>query len=724
MEAAAARHATRDRFAYPTQPAETPLQRFIQQACSPSNFEPNLALCLEIADTINAKAAGAPREAAVAIVGYINHRNANVSLLALSLLDICVKNCGYPFHLQISTKDFLNELVRRFPERPPIRTTRVQLRILELVEEWRRTICETSKYKDDLGFIRDMHRLLSYKGYVFPAVRREDAAVLNPSDNLRSAEEMEAEERSAQSAKLQELIRRGSPRDLQEANKLMKVMAGYDQRNKTDYRAKAAEEVGRIQQKARLLEEMLQGYQAGDEVQEGDVFEELAAALASAHPKIQRMCEEESEDTEAVAKLLEINDSIHRTIERYRLVKKGDVEGAKAIPRGTLGVSGAGVKKGPDNELSLIDFGGADDVGGTSAPAGDLMSGAQSSAAPPPKAKGNALEDDLLGLSMSDGTMGSEGGISLGSGGGGASSNGTADIMAQFSQPASRPPVAANSIFASAAPLQHPRLQPQPAPQQSQTDLLSSLSSAPRPASNSKSSTPIPSALQQQAAQHAQRSALDPFASLATPPRQGSPFQFQQGARNASPAPGAGLSALAHRTPASSNGGGGGSAVDLLGMGDEDLNGAPAPAPPPPTAGGGGDEEWQFASALPDPPPSGSTEIVVLDGVIRATFAVQREDERTIVIASRMVNRGAQGIGELTFQVAVTKAYTLTLSPQSSRSLPPAPQPGAITQTIRLQGVERGKGVGVKMRWRVGYTVGPGGQQVEEQGEIAGVGTV
>ena len=27
-----------------------------------------------------------------------------------------------------------------------------------------------------------MHRLLSYKGYVFPEVRKEDAAVLNPSD--------------------------------------------------------------------------------------------------------------------------------------------------------------------------------------------------------------------------------------------------------------------------------------------------------------------------------------------------------------------------------------------------------------------------------------------------------------------------------------------------------------------------------------------------------------
>ena len=88
MEASSARYATRDRFAYPTAQASSTLQRYIQNACSPENFEPNLALCLEIADLINAKKGNAPREAAITIVGYINHRNPNVSSLALSLLDI------------------------------------------------------------------------------------------------------------------------------------------------------------------------------------------------------------------------------------------------------------------------------------------------------------------------------------------------------------------------------------------------------------------------------------------------------------------------------------------------------------------------------------------------------------------------------------------------------------------------------------------------------------
>ena len=208
---------------------------------------------------------------------------------------------------------------------------------------------------------------------------------------------MEEEERSAQSAKLQELIRRGGPEDLQEANRLMKIMAGYDTRSKTDYRAKAAEEVGKIQQKAKLLEERLEAFKPGDKMEEGDVYEELASSLQSAQPKIQKMCEEESDDHEAVAKLFEINDSIHRTVERYKLLKKGDYEAANKIERGTLG-STMGVAKGENNELSLIDF---------DEPAKE-QSVALSTTPGPDATKGKAaggLDDDLLGLQF--------GGVSL-----------------------------------------------------------------------------------------------------------------------------------------------------------------------------------------------------------------------------------------------------------------------------------------------------------------------
>ncbi|EED23866.1 VHS domain protein [Talaromyces stipitatus ATCC 10500] len=456
--------AARDRFGSFADPSLSPLQRAIHNACEPTNYEPNLALNLEVADLINQKKGNAPREAAIAIVHLINSRNQNVALLALALLDICVKNCGYPFHLQISTKEFLNELVRRFPERPPVRPSRVQHRILESIEEWRQTICQTSRYKEDLGFIRDMHRLLLYKGYHFPEVRHEDAAVLNPSDTLRSAEEMEEEERAAQSAKLQELIRRGTPHDLQEANRLMKVMAGYDTRNKTDYRAKAAEEVSYIQQKAKILEEMLQSIQPGDKISAGDVFEELANALQSAHPKIQKMCDEESDDTEAVEKLKQINDSIQRTIQRYKLVKAGDFEGASRIPKGTLGTT-TGVGKNANNELSLIDFDPEPSPNGQE------------------QAATSSLEDDLLGLSFQD--RSAPGPVNLGFDAPIAASSGVPSAPSQTQG-------AAGSGF------------------QRNYDILSSLSGSQQ---TSQSSTPAP-VISQATKPTSPPPAVDPFASL------------------------------------------------------------------------------------------------------------------------------------------------------------------------------------------------------------------
>jgi ADP-ribosylation factor-binding protein GGA len=123
--------------------------------------------------------------------------------------------------------------------------------------------------------------------------------------------------------------------------------------------------------------------------------------LQSAHPKIQKMCEEESDDPEAVHKLLEINDSIHRTIERYKLVKKGDLHAASQIPKGTLGTT-TGVSKNANNELSLIDFDPEPEPSSNGNEAG-------------PSQGGNSLENDLLGLSLGEQSPSPGGGISLGS---------------------------------------------------------------------------------------------------------------------------------------------------------------------------------------------------------------------------------------------------------------------------------------------------------------------
>ncbi|CAG8888348.1 unnamed protein product [Penicillium egyptiacum] len=665
--------AARDRFGVYAEPGASPLQRAIRNACDPQNYEPNLALNLEVADLINSKKGNAPREAAFEIVHLINSRNQNVALLALALLDIAVKNCGYPFHLQIGTKEFLNELVRRFPERPPIRPSRVQHRILESIEEWRQTICQTSRYKDDLGFIRDMHRLLLYKGYMFPEVRREDAAVLNPSDNLRSADEMEEEEREAQSAKLQELIRRGTPSDLQEANRLMKVMAGFDNRHKTDYRAKAAEEVVKVQQKAKILEEMLQNQQPGGALPEGDVFEELASALQSAHPKIQKMCEEESDDPEAVHKLLEINDSIHRTIERYKLVKKGDLDAASQIPKGTLGTT-TGVSKNANNELSLIDFDPEPEPSSNGHEAG-------------PSQGGNSLENDLLGLSLGERAPSPGGGISLGS-----SSKYGGTVFPQ----STTDNIKVNFPSMSASPTPPVPSQPHqqaPTALKPNYDILASMNSS---RSVSQSATPVMGVSSKQQSTATPPPAADPFASLvsASPRATSSPFQPP---------------AQSQPAPASS------SLLDLVG--DTGPSRQPAQQAAPVE-----DDEWDFASALPASNALPSTnKIQVLNSQLRVDFAARRvpNQPRQIHIVAIFSNTTGQSIGDLHFQVAVEKSYTLQLRPQSGRDIAPQQQNG-VQQLMLIDGIDIGNGDSVKIRFKVSYKLG--GEAREEQGMVPPLG--
>ncbi|GAA6023385.1 hypothetical protein JCM11491_006454 [Sporobolomyces phaffii] len=345
--------------ATPSYPAATTreiLTGYIERACDPSLHEPNLSLDLEIADLINSKKANTPREAAVETVRLVNHRNSHVAMLALHLLDILVKNCGYPFHLQISTKEFLNELVRRFPERPPTFPPPPMAKVLELVHEWKNTICLTSKHKEDLVHIRDMHRLLSYKGYRFPDFDRRQASVLNPTENLQTPDELEEEDRAAQAAKLQELIRRGTPKDLAAAQELMKVMAGAEPDKKPNYEQQVTKELDRIQQRVLLLNEMLNNAKPKERFVEGDAYDQIAQKCRHVQPKIQKWIGESAENNpDAMDRLLLINDLINNVTKRYESFKGGDRSATADIDPALAG-GPSSKAKAQAQQVSLIDF--------------------------------------------------------------------------------------------------------------------------------------------------------------------------------------------------------------------------------------------------------------------------------------------------------------------------------------------------------------------------------
>lgn len=390
------------------------------------------------------------------------------------------------------------------------------------------------------------------------------------------------------------------------------------------------------------------------------------------------MCEEESDDQEAVAKLFEINDSIHRTIERYKLIKNGDVEAAQKIPQGTLGTS-TGVGKNAKNELSLIDFGG--DAEPTPPPT--------SSAAPVPS-KPQSVEDDLLGLSMQDSGYGQGGGIALGFG---ANTNipGPA-LLSSTTQQSS----------AKAQTPGPPTQQPQPGPPKPNYDAFAAFS---KPQPSSQSATPAPSTLPQpqQTQQPRNQPSSDPFGILSNPSQPAPNPLYNPASQNKPVQPPAQYSA---------------SSSALV------------------------DDDWNFSSALPEDGLPTNSQITVSQKEVAIVFEVSRRvgDETVIDVLAKFSNRTSVPITEYTFQVAVTRvrifpthpghtvgksiligkqAYNLKLTPQSGRRLQPL-QNNGITQPIEIHGVAKGQAERVKIRWKASYKAA--GDVRQDQGEVPPLG--
>lgn len=120
----------------------------------------------------------------------------------------------------------------------------------------------------------------------------------------------------------------------------------------------------------------------------------------------------------------------------------------------------------------------------------------------------------------------------------------------------------------------------------------------------------------------------DPFAALASAPRQASPFQFQQSVK----------------PPTSTS-----DTVDLLG------GAIPAPLPTlsqsSAIAANDDDDEWTFASSVPDT----SKEITITNTSINVLFNVSRETDSALLIKSRVSNNTPIPITALTLQVAASK---------------------------------------------------------------------
>ncbi|CAJ1075728.1 target of Myb protein 1 isoform X2 [Xyrichtys novacula] len=145
-------------------PFSTTVGQRIEKATGSSLPSEDWALNMEICDMINSSEEG-PRDAVRAIKKRIvGNKNFKEVMLALTVLETCVKNCGYRFHILVTTRDFVEGvLVRSIIPRnnPPLI---LHDRVLSIIQAW----ADAFRSSPDLTGVVSVYEDLRRKGLEFP----------------------------------------------------------------------------------------------------------------------------------------------------------------------------------------------------------------------------------------------------------------------------------------------------------------------------------------------------------------------------------------------------------------------------------------------------------------------------------------------------------------------------------------------------------------------------
>ncbi|KAI8048481.1 hypothetical protein BDF21DRAFT_433495 [Thamnidium elegans] len=132
----------------------------------------DLALHLEISDQIRSKKVN-PKDAMKSLKQRLGHKNPNVILATLSLVDTCMKNSGSSFVKEVATRDFMEEITHLIKV-PTGCNQDVKQKVLYLIQVWG----IASKGNSSLSYISGTYSLLRAEGYTFPPITERIDSIL------------------------------------------------------------------------------------------------------------------------------------------------------------------------------------------------------------------------------------------------------------------------------------------------------------------------------------------------------------------------------------------------------------------------------------------------------------------------------------------------------------------------------------------------------------------
>ncbi|XP_023670407.1 ADP-ribosylation factor-binding protein GGA1 [Paramormyrops kingsleyae] len=361
-----------------TPPEEDSLESRINKATNPLNKETDWESIKAFCEQLNNELEG-PQLATRLLAHKIQSPQEWEAMQALMVLETCMKNCGKRFHSEVGKFRFLNELIKVVS--PKYLGTRapelVKKKVLEVMYSW--TVCLPEETK-----ISDAYQMLKKQGIVKQDPILPDDKPLPPPPPRPKNAIFEDEEKSKM---LSRLLNSTHPEDLRAANKLIKEMVQEDQKRmeKVSKRVNAIQEV---KESVSLLTQLLSSYcKETCSHSNAELIKDLYQRCEKMRPTLFRLASDTEDNDEALAEILQANDSLTQVINLYRQQVKGEeVNGENSEP-----------SQLSESSTALLDLAGLD----TEVPS-------QSHDRPPHELGASLLDDELMSLGLNDVTPASQ----------------------------------------------------------------------------------------------------------------------------------------------------------------------------------------------------------------------------------------------------------------------------------------------------------------------------
>uniref|UniRef100_A0A8D3CDA4 ADP-ribosylation factor-binding protein GGA1-like n=1 Tax=Scophthalmus maximus TaxID=52904 RepID=A0A8D3CDA4_SCOMX len=269
-------------------PDEVSLQSRINKATNPLNKENDWDGIKGFCDQLNNEPEG-PQLATRLLAHKVQSPQEWEAMQALMVLETCMKSCGKRFHTEVGKFRFLNELIKVVS--PKYLGTRapeaVKKKVLEMMYSWTVKLPEETK-------IADAYQMLKKQGIVKQDPVLLDDKPLPPPPPRAKSDIFEDEEKSKDQKRVEKVSKR--------------VIA-----------------IQEVKESVSLLSQLLEGYSKEScSPSNQELIKDLYQRCEKMRPTLFRLASDTEDSDEALADILQANDSLTQVINLYRQLVKGE----------------------------------------------------------------------------------------------------------------------------------------------------------------------------------------------------------------------------------------------------------------------------------------------------------------------------------------------------------------------------------------------------------------